>query len=80
MSFGVEADNSFNHINSGPRVGVLSSPYFGKPISLTPLISSRFGSSANRDILLITSFDFQGLSPWTTIALLQLELDVAVQA
>lgn len=56
LSFSVEAQNLFNHVNAGPPVGVVSSPLFGRSLSVatdfTPL------TAANRSILLHSTFNF----------------------
>jgi hypothetical protein len=56
LSFGLDAQNVFNHVNAGPPVGVLSSPQFGQSISL----NNPYGgsSNANRVIMLRTFFNF----------------------
>ena len=59
LSFSVEADNILNHVNPGTPVGVLSSPLFGKPISLnSPFSPGGTGASANRTITLRCNFIF----------------------
>jgi hypothetical protein len=52
----VEAENALNHVNGGPPVGVLGSPEFGKPISLSSIFGS--ASGANRVVTLETAFRF----------------------
>ena len=56
LSFSVEAQNLFNHVNPGLPVGVLSSPLFGRPLSLATDFSSL--TAANRTILLHSTFTF----------------------
>ena len=56
LSFSIEVQNLFNHVNAGPPVGVLSSPLFGQPISLATDFSSL--TAANRTILLHSTFTF----------------------
>jgi hypothetical protein len=59
LRFAVEADNILNHVNPGPPVGVLSSPYFGQSISLNPASSlGGLNASANRTITLRCIFSF----------------------
>ncbi len=59
LSFSVEADNVLNHVNPGTPVGVLSSPFFGKSISLnSPFSLGGIGNSANRTITLRCNFNF----------------------
>jgi hypothetical protein len=56
LTFNLEVDNVFNHTNAGQPVGVLSSPDFGRPLSLN---STFIGSpNANRMIYFGTSFSF----------------------
>jgi hypothetical protein len=56
LGFSVEAQNLLNHVNGGLPIGVVTSPSFGKPISLE---SGFFNNSAaNRTITLRTSFQF----------------------
>ncbi len=56
LVFTVEAENALNHVNGGPPVGVLGSPEFGKPISLSSIFGS--ASGANRVVTLETAFRF----------------------
>jgi hypothetical protein len=56
LVFTVEAENALNHVNGGPPVGLLGSPEFGKPISLSSIFGS--ASGANRVVTLETSFRF----------------------
>jgi hypothetical protein len=56
LSFSVEAQNLFNHLNSGVPVGVLSSPLFGRSLSLTTDFSTL--TAANRTLLLHSTFTF----------------------
>jgi hypothetical protein len=56
LSFSIDAQNIFNHVNPGTPVGVLGSPFFGKPISLATNLSTV--SAANRLILLQLGFSF----------------------
>ena len=56
LSFTVDAQNAFNHVNPGPPVGVLSSPLFGKPNSLNSSLTSN--TAANRVVTLQMSFQF----------------------
>ena len=59
LTFSVEADNVLNHNNPGPPVGVLSSQYFGRSISLSsPFSLGGISTSANRTISLHCSFSF----------------------
>ncbi len=59
LSFSVEADNLLNRNNPGPPIGVLSSPYFGRSISLnSPLSVGVISSSANRTLTLRCNFSF----------------------
>jgi hypothetical protein len=56
LVFTAEAENLLNHVNGGPPVGVLGSPEFGQPISLSSIFGS--ASGANRVVTLETSFRF----------------------
>ena len=56
LSFSVEAQNLFNHVNSGPPVGVLSSPLFGRSLSVATDFSTL--TAANRTVLLHSTFTF----------------------
>jgi hypothetical protein len=56
LSFSIEAQNLFNHVNPGQPVGVLSSPLFGQPLSVATDFSTL--TSANRTILLHSTFTF----------------------
>lgn len=59
LTFSVEADNLLNHNNPGLPVGVLSSPYFGRSISLSsPFSLGGISTSANRTITLHCNFSF----------------------
>jgi hypothetical protein len=56
LQFGIAADNVLNTVNPGPPVGVLTSPFFGKSISLnTPFTNN---TAANRAITLRAAFFF----------------------
>ena len=56
LQIAASADNVLNHVNPGPPVGVLTSPNFGKPISLnSPFVSN---SAANRSVELRAAFYF----------------------
>jgi len=56
LTFNLEIDNVFNHTNAGQPIGVLSSPDFGRSLSLN---STFIGSpNANRMIYFGTSFSF----------------------
>lgn len=56
LSFSVEAQNLFNHVNPGQPVGVLSSPLFGRSLSVATDFSAL--TAANRTILLHSTFTF----------------------
>jgi hypothetical protein len=56
LSFSVEAQNLFNHVNPGQPVGVLSSPLFGQPLSVATDFSTL--TAANRTLLLHSTFSF----------------------
>jgi hypothetical protein len=56
ISFGLEADNIFNHTNAAAPVGVLTSPQFGQSTQLNSNFTSI--SNANRLILFFTTFNF----------------------
>jgi hypothetical protein len=59
LSFAIEANNILNHVNPGPPVGVLSSPYFGQSISLNAASSlGGLSPSANRTLTLRSIFSF----------------------
>ena len=54
--FGVEAQNILNHVNRSTPIGQLSSPYFGRSLSLNPEQSQT--TAANRVVNLFLSFRF----------------------
>ncbi len=56
LSFSVEAQNLFNHVNPGQPVGVLSSPLFGQSLSVATDFSTL--TAANRTVLLHSTFTF----------------------
>jgi hypothetical protein len=56
LSFSIEAQNLFNHVNPGNPIGVLSSPLFGRPLSVATDFSTL--TAANRTLLLHTTFTF----------------------
>jgi hypothetical protein len=56
LSFSVEAQNLFNHVNPGLPVGVLSSPLFGRSLSVATDFSTL--TAANRTVLLHSTFTF----------------------
>ena len=56
LRFQVEAQNLFNHNNPGIPVGILSSPYFGRSLSLADDFTTF--SASNRTILLHALFNF----------------------
>jgi hypothetical protein len=56
LSFSVEAQNLFNQVNPANPVGVLSSPLFGRSLSIATDFSSL--TAANRTILLHSTFTF----------------------
>jgi hypothetical protein len=56
LDFKIEAENLFNHVNPGPPVGILSSPFFGRSISLSSGFSSL--TAANRVLMLHSTFTF----------------------
>jgi hypothetical protein len=59
LTFAVEANNVFNHVNPGPPVGVLPSPLFGQSISLnTPFSLGSASTSSNRTVTLHCNFSF----------------------
>jgi hypothetical protein len=59
LTFSAEAANLLNHNNPGVPVGVLSSPYFGRSISLSaPFSLGGVSTSANRTITLHCNFSF----------------------
>lgn len=59
LTFAIEANNVFNHVNPGTPVGVLTSPYFGRSISLnSPFSLGGFSTSANRTVTLHCNFSF----------------------
>ncbi|MGA7155972.1 MAG: carboxypeptidase-like regulatory domain-containing protein [Acidobacteriaceae bacterium] len=59
LTFAIEAYNVLNHVNPGPPVGVLTSPYFGESISLnSPFSLGGFSTSANRTVTLHCNFSF----------------------
>jgi hypothetical protein len=59
LEFSVEADNIFNHVNPGPPVGVLSSPFFGQSISLnSPFSLGGTSTASNRSVTLRANFTF----------------------
>lgn len=56
LSFSVEAENLFNQVNPAAPVGVLSSPLFGRSLSVATDFSSL--TAANRTLLLHSTFTF----------------------
>jgi hypothetical protein len=56
LSFSVEAQNLFNHVNPGQPVGVVSSPLFGRSLSVATDFNTL--TAANRTILLHSTFTF----------------------
>jgi hypothetical protein len=56
LSFSAEADNIFNHVNPAPPIGVLSSPDFGKSVTVNGIFGDN--TAANRIISLRASFNF----------------------
>lgn len=56
LQFGIGADNILNHTNPGTPVGVLTSPYFGRSISLNAPFTNN--TAANRAVTLRTAFYF----------------------
>jgi hypothetical protein len=56
LSFVVAANNLINHVNPGPPVGVLGSPFFGRSVSLNSSFAE--ATSSNRTISLRTVFSF----------------------
>lgn len=56
LRFQIDAQNLFNHNNPGPPVGVLSSPLFGRSLSLANDFSTF--SASNRTLLLQSFFTF----------------------
>ena len=56
LHFEIDAANLFNHNNPGPPVGVLSSPLFGRSLSLANDFSTF--SASNRTLLLQVFFSF----------------------
>ena len=56
LSFSVEADNIFNHVNPAPPIGVLSSPDFGKSVTVNGVFGDN--TAANRVVSLRASFNF----------------------
>jgi hypothetical protein len=57
LNFTLEVQNLFNHNNPGPPIGVLSSPFFGRSLSLSPDFGSAL-TAANRTLMLHSSFTF----------------------
>jgi hypothetical protein len=56
LTFSLEVENLFNHTNAANPVGVLSSPLFGKSLSVATDFSSL--TAANRTLLLHSTFTF----------------------
>ncbi len=56
LNFSVEADNLFNHNNGATPIGVLTSPFFGRSLSLNAGFFNN--SAANRTVTLRSSFRF----------------------
>ena len=56
LNFSVFAQNVLNHVNPGAPVGQLSSPYFGRSLTLNTEQSE--STSANRQISVFTNFRF----------------------
>jgi hypothetical protein len=57
LNFTLEVQNLFNHTNPGPPVGVLTSPFFGRSLSLAPDFGTAL-TAANRTLMLHSSFTF----------------------
>jgi hypothetical protein len=55
LTFSAEAENVLNHVNRGIPIGVLTSPFFGKSISLNNQTSN---TAANRVIQFSMNFSF----------------------
>jgi hypothetical protein len=56
LQLGIEADNVLNLVNPGPPVGILTSPFFGKSISLNAPFTNN--TAANRAVTLRAAFFF----------------------
>ena len=56
IQLGIEADNVLNVVNPGLPVGILTSPFFGKSISLNSPFSNN--TAANRALTLRAAFIF----------------------
>lgn len=56
LTFSIEVENLFNHTNAANPVGVLSSPLFGKSLTVANDFSSL--TAANRTVLLHSTFNF----------------------
>ncbi len=56
LQFGIGADNLLNHVNPGLPIGVLTSRFFGKSISLNAPFSNN--TAANRAVTLRAAFYF----------------------
>jgi len=56
LQFNIGVNNAFNHLNAGPPVGVLTSPYFGTSNTLNNMFGSN--TSSNRTVMLRTAFFF----------------------
>ena len=56
LQIGMGIDNVFNHVNPGPPIGVLTSPYFGKSTTLTSFFDAN--PAANRVIRFRSAFYF----------------------
>jgi hypothetical protein len=56
LSFSAETQNLFNHVNPGQPIGVLSSPLFGRALSVAADFSTL--TAANRTLLLHSTFTF----------------------
>ncbi|HVG27515.1 MAG TPA: hypothetical protein VM865_07915, partial [Acidobacteriaceae bacterium] len=56
LEFGIEVDNIFNTVNPGIPVGVLSSPLFGRSLSLTNFYTQN--NASNRTHMFHAKFAF----------------------
>ncbi|HYK62139.1 MAG TPA: TonB-dependent receptor [Bryobacteraceae bacterium] len=54
LTLAVQGRNWFNHVNPGPPVAILTSPFFGQPLNL----DSAYGSTANRRVETSLRFGF----------------------
>jgi hypothetical protein len=58
LTFSASARNAFNHVNPGPVVGNINSPFFGESTQIAGGSGAFGGSSNNRRLELQARFSF----------------------